>query len=126
MFLDYTADTPTQGNTLRKGQVACFILGFMCPLAWFVGAVLPLPKRPDAFTDVEKGHVQRASQHGGVHEAMNILAGLRNEKILRGGEEASWQNAKWWRNLNRWMCIVGVLVVVLVIVLGVVGTTNGL
>ena len=79
--------------------------------------------------DIEKGTWRRASRHGDLteYEAMNVLAGLRQEKRLRGGEEAAWQNARWWRRLNRWMCIIGTIVLVLVIVLAVVGTTtNGL
>jgi hypothetical protein len=118
-----------QGNSRRTWQVICFILGFIFPLAWLVGAVLPLPKRPDTFMDIEKKTWRRASQHGDLteYEAMNVLAGLRKERRLRGGEEANWQNARWWRRLNRWMCVIGFVVVVLVIVLAIVGTkTNGL
>lgn len=126
MFFDEKVG-PSQGSSLRTGQLICFILGFVCPLAWFVGALLPLPKRPDAFMDIEKSTWRRASQHGDLteYEAMNVLAGLRKEKRLRSGEEATWQNARWWRTLNRRMCVVGAVVLVLVIVLAVVGTATG-
>lgn len=125
MFFDEKAG-PGPGNSLRTGQLICFIIGFVCPLAWFVGAVLPLPKRPDTFMDIEKSTWRRASQHGDLteYEAMDVLAGLRKERRRRGGEESSWQNARWWRALNRWMCIVGTVVMVLVIVLAVIGTKN--
>jgi hypothetical protein len=126
MFLN-DADLPTRGSALRTGQVICFVSGFIIPLAWFVGAFLPLPSRPDAFNDIEKSHWHRASQHGQIdeYEAMNVLNELRLQKRLRGGEEINWQNARWWRRLNRWMALLGTLVLVLVVVLAVVGTTSG-
>jgi hypothetical protein len=126
MFLD--APGTTEGKTRRSWHTICFILGFVFPPAWVVGAFLPLPSRPDAFADIEKGHWQRVSIHGHVtdREAMSVLTQLRQEKRLRGGEELHWQNARWWRSLNRWMAVVGIIVVVVVIVLAVIGTTRGL
>jgi hypothetical protein len=126
MFFDEYANS-AQRSSLRTAQVICFIIGFVCPLAWFVGALLPLPRRPDTFKDVEKSTWHRASQHGDLneYESMNVLASLRKEKRLRSGEEANYQNARWWRRLNRWMCIVGFVVIVLVVVLAVVGMKTG-
>lgn len=127
MFLD-DRDTGAPGRALRNWQVVCFMLGFICPLAWFIGAVLPLPQRPDAFADVEKGHWHRASVHGRLtqREAMAVLHNLRQEKNAKGGEELNWQNAKWWRSLNRWMCLVGAIILILMIVFAVLGTNGGL
>lgn len=128
---------------LRTCQIACFTIGFLLPLTWFIGAFLPLPERPAAMGDIEK-HVyhsaglaeQRQSirssssqrtqdqdqdqLHGlSEWESMDVLDKLRLERQLAGRAELRWQNARWWRTLNRWMCIVGVVVCVVVIVLAV-------
>ena len=108
----------------RKTQITCFIAGFMIPLAWVIGALLPLPRRPDSFYDLEKNHWQRASADVTDLEEMDVIARLRLEKQLKGVEEVEWQNIRWWRTLNRWMCIVGALVIILVIILAVLGTTT--
>ena len=120
--------SPSSDKPLRNWHVICLMLGFICPLAWFVGSFLPLPARPDSFTEIEKGHWRRASMYGNPteREAMHVLRQLRQEKRLRGGEELHWQNVRWWRNLNRWMSVVGGIVLILVIVLAVIGTTRGL
>jgi hypothetical protein len=34
-------------------------------------------------------------------------------------------NARWWRTLNRWMIALGVVILVIIIVLAVIGTTTG-
>ena len=117
----------TQGSPMtrsRKTQVTCFIAGFMIPLAWVVGAVLPLPRRPDSYHDLEKFHWQSASADVTDLEEMDVIARLRLEKQMKGVEEVEWQNIRWWRTLNRWMCIVGALVIILVIILAVLGTTT--
>ena len=107
----------------RKTQIACFIAGFMIPFAWVAGAVLPLPQRPDSYHDLEKIHWQRASADVNDLEDMDVIARLRLEKQIKGVEEVEWQNVRWWRTLNRWMCIVGALVIILVIILAALGTT---
>lgn len=131
---------------LRTAQIACFTLGFILPVTWFVAAFLPLPKRPTTFGDLEKEvrsrqQSQLFSQTPSQYyshppsqyysqsdlervESMDILERLRLERQLAGMAELSWQNARWWRNLNRWMCAVGVVVCVLIVVLAVLGTTR--
>ncbi|KAF2454521.1 hypothetical protein BDY21DRAFT_353140 [Lineolata rhizophorae] len=37
-------------------------------------------------------------------------------------EEIGYQKARWWRNLNRVMCLVGIVVLGVVIALVVIGT----
>ena len=44
------------------------------------------------------------------------------EAALAPVDEARYENARWWRNLNRVMCLLGVALVALVITLGVVGS----
>ncbi|KAH0828336.1 hypothetical protein FOPE_01479 [Fonsecaea pedrosoi] len=135
---------------LRSIQVICFTAGFLVPAVWFMGALLPLPARPASFGDIEKQVVQeqrqrqrqsyplQQSQRYSVsqqfnsdysldereRETMDILARLRFERHAAGVAELKFQNARWWRNLNRWMSAVGVIVFVLVIVLAVLGTEH--
>ncbi|EXJ91546.1 hypothetical protein A1O3_00094 [Capronia epimyces CBS 606.96] len=125
---------------LRTAQIACFTTGFLFPLVWFVAAFLPLPRRPASMEDIEKAvssttmqeaQLQPQPQRGSISqqypavsewEPMNVVDKLRLERQLAGAAELRWQNARWWRNLNRWMCIVGIVVCVVAIVLAVVGT----
>ncbi|KIV86373.1 hypothetical protein PV11_01987 [Exophiala sideris] len=120
---------------LRTAQVTCFAVGFVLPLTWFVAAFLPLPKRPASYADLEKNAYSQAvierrqsqryssQPEGGLSEweEMDVLARLRIERHAAGVAELKWQHARWWRNLNRWMCAVGLVVCVLVIVLAVLG-----
>jgi len=103
---------------LRTAQVVCFVSGFLLPLGWFVGAFLPLPQRPTSFSEIDQRHTSDI----GEREKMDVIAKLKLERQIKGAEELKWQNARWWRNLNRWMCMVGVMVIVVVIVLAVLGT----
>ncbi|OAP57721.1 hypothetical protein AYL99_08459 [Fonsecaea erecta] len=139
---------------LRSIQVICFTAGFLMPAAWFVGAFLPLPSRPASFGDIEKEVLQEQRQrqrqsyppqHSRAQslryslsrqfssdrshaeqewESMDILARLRWERHAAGVAELKFQNARWWRNLNRWMSVVGVVVCALVVVLAVLGTKH--
>lgn len=132
---------------LRTAQVVLFTTGFLLPFAWFVAAFLPLPKRPDGLGDLEKRaaasaqyqaqllHQQRSSRisvqqfqqqqlDAAEWEQMDIVAKLRLERHAQGVEELKFQNARWWRNLNRWMCAVGIVVIVVVVVLAVLGAKS--
>ncbi|KAL8652005.1 MAG: hypothetical protein Q9226_004450 [Calogaya cf. arnoldii] len=81
----------------RNVQVLLFPLGFVFPIA-----LLPLPRRPVT---------------GGLPEAD---AAPDLEKTLCMIDEARYENARWWRNLNRLMCIVGALIIIAIIALAVV------
>ena len=125
---------------LRSVQVFAFAAGFVMPLTWFVGAFLPLPKRPDTFGDIEKqvfreSHQQRRQSPGQRNSrpsqdvdwgsgSLDMLAKLRLERHHAGVAELKYQNARWWRNLNRWMCTVGLVVIVLAVVLAILGTKH--
>lgn len=129
---------------LRTAQVVLFTTGFLLPLSWFVAAFLPLPKRPKGLGDLEKRAAasaqyqaqllqQQRSSRLSVQqlqqqqldvaewEQMDIVAKLRLERHAQGVEELRFQNARWWRNLNRCMCAVGLVVIVVVVVLAVLG-----
>ena len=107
---------------LRDAQVVCFMIGFICPLAWFTAAFLPLPPRPTRYSDIEKSpHTSRNYTDANWDEG-DIVARLRLEKHLKGLEEVKWQNARWWKRMNKWMCIVGAVVLIVVLVLAIIGT----
>ncbi|KAL8700242.1 MAG: hypothetical protein Q9201_005560 [Fulgogasparrea decipioides] len=89
----------------RNVQVLLFTIGFIFPLAWFIASVLPLPQNP--FTDTKESVAKANLSHD-------------LEKTLGMVDEARYENARWWRNLNRLMCIVGVLIIAAIIALAVV------
>jgi hypothetical protein len=89
-------------------QVWSFCLGFVFPLAWFIAAFLPLPEKPDAVLD-ENGPELEMALKMRLHEL-----GRRR-----------YENARWWRNLNRWMTPLGLVIIAIVITLAVVGSTVG-
>lgn len=75
------------------------------PKAWFIAAFLPLPPRPTVISAKGKD-VRRQTQ---------LLEDL--EKQLGAVDEARYENARWWRNINRVMSGVGVLIIVAIIAL---------
>ncbi|CDM37592.1 hypothetical protein DTO013E5_7630 [Penicillium roqueforti] len=94
----------------RNIQVYSFCLGFIFPPAWCVAAFLPLPPKPKAAQMVEF----HSPDVGMALEAQNVNLQQRRR-----------DNARWWRNLNRWMISLGVAILVIIIVLAVIGTTTG-
>ncbi|KAL2007248.1 hypothetical protein VTN00DRAFT_8686 [Thermoascus crustaceus] len=93
----------------RNAQVYSFCLGFIVPLAWIIAAFLPLPERPVFSQDSRGADVERGFQ----------------DKVSEF-EERRYENARWWRNVNRCMVPLGVGIMIVIIVLAVVGTTAGL
>lgn len=75
------------------------------PKAWFIAAFLPLPPAPAANNANGKG-APRQTQ---------MLEDL--EKQLGAVDEARYENARWWRNINRVMSGFGVLILVAIIAL---------
>ena len=98
----------------RNAQVAGFILGFVCPIGWFVAAFLPLPPQP-GFEPID-------SPTPGGHEP-NPEAQVRYRRAVI--DDIRYENARWWRGLNRFMCGVGVLVIAIVVTLAVIGSRAG-
>jgi hypothetical protein len=115
-----------------------FAMGFVVPLTWFIAAFLPLPQRPETFGDLEKRasvavaereyNVRRSQAQNPTRPraddwgSLDVVTKLRLDRHIHGVEELKFQNARWWRNLNRWMCCVGIVVIVVVIVLAVLGS----
>jgi len=93
----------------RNLQLACFVLGFVLPLAWLAGAVWPLPKAAAELG--EKGRLGAVDWGGDEGRA--------------AGAVRRFESARWWRNVNRAMSAVGVAVCVLLVTLGVVSARGG-
>ncbi|EFR03479.1 hypothetical protein MGYG_06478 [Nannizzia gypsea CBS 118893] len=95
----------------RNMQVFSFCFGFIFPLAWLIASFLPLPMKPPSVDNGTPGQpdVEKATAHRAV-----LVDNLRYE------------NARWWRNLNRCMTPVGLSIIVIVITLSVLGSRNAL
>ncbi|KAK1962512.1 hypothetical protein LY78DRAFT_245575 [Colletotrichum sublineola] len=97
----------------RNMQVTLFTIGFILPFAWMIAAFLPLP--PDPHAEMAE-HDHRSS----------LLDDERNlSRRVVAIDETLFQSARWWRALNRYMSIVGLLVVGAIAALVVVGVKQG-
>jgi len=92
----------------RNQQVVLFVLGFIVPFAWMVAAFLPLPPRAQAemAEDANIGH----SSLG--HDPSRVMLTL---------DEVRYNSARWWRNLNRGMSVVGLILIGAAVALIIVG-----
>lgn len=100
----------------RNLQVVLFVAGFIFPFAWMVGALLPLPKpSPLAM-------VQRDSSYSdlGIRSHSNEF-----ERHIESVDELRYQNARWWRMLNRCMSVIGLLIIGAVVGLAVAAVKQG-
>ncbi|KAK7963697.1 hypothetical protein PG988_010671 [Apiospora saccharicola] len=108
----WSKDKGTLGR--RNLQIVMFALGWVFPFAWMIAAVLPLPHKPlPQMTMVD--HYSTA-ELGGPIETPDIFSGR-----LDPTEDSNYQSARWWRNVNRFMCIVGLLIIGAVIALIIIG-----
>ena len=125
IFVAPSLDEQAEGNapSKRTAQILLFAIGFIFPpgelnlsyeqarrlltalKAWFTAAFLPLPPRP-AIASAKGKEVPRQTQ---------MLEDL--EKQLGVVDEARYENARWWRNINRIMSGFGVLIIVAIIAL---------
>lgn len=87
----------------RNAYTVGFMLGFLFPISWFVAAFLPLPERPDM------------RQIRGDPESVGPTLQEQLDHRAAVAQEARYANLRWWRNLNRFMCIVGLVVVSIVV-----------
>ncbi|CCU77331.1 hypothetical protein BGHDH14_bghG003577000001001 [Blumeria hordei DH14] len=108
--LDFASDESLFGR--RKIQIVMFILGFLVPFFWMIASFLPLPHSPV----VEMKENDRNSPTFDYYQAARKFNAL---------EEARYESAVWWRKLNRWMSLVGIVIIAVVIVLVVVGIQQG-
>lgn len=100
----------------RNLQVVLFVVGFIFPFAWMIGALLPLPKpSPLAM-------VQRDSSYSdlGIRSHSNEF-----ERHIESVDELRYQNARWWRMLNRCMSVIGLLIIGAIVGLAVAAVKQG-
>ena len=105
LFQPPSIDEQVEGRALTKRnlQIALFAFGFIFPPAWFIAAVLPLPPRP-MIPAVKGKNAVRQTQ---------IVQDL--EKQFRPVDEARYENVRYWRYINRILCLVGAAVTVTVV-----------
>lgn len=94
---DSTAE-PVFGR--RNIQVYSFCAGFIFPIAWFIAAFLPLPPKPKIAPEMMESDDD-------VEMAL--------ESQLLGLQQRRYENARWWRHLNRWMIPLGVVFIVVIV-----------
>jgi hypothetical protein len=110
--VSWSADSGMLGK--RNAQVVLFILGFILPLAWMVAAFLPLPANPKLqMLEVENGENHFSSIHPAFRYQQYVV------------DETRYESARWWRNLNRVMSVIGLLIIGAVVALAVVGVRQG-
>ncbi|PGH04734.1 hypothetical protein AJ79_07013 [Helicocarpus griseus UAMH5409] len=85
----------------RNLQIYAFVLGFVFPLAWIIASFLPLPPR------VNQINQDATTSRPDVEQAFH------NRVVLI--DEARYESARWWRNVNRWMSPIGVAIIVVVV-----------
>ncbi|MCJ1381074.1 hypothetical protein MMC17_004183 [Xylographa soralifera] len=109
IFIAPSLDESAEGMSLtrRNVQIWLFVLGFIFAPAWIIAAFLPLP------------HPPRTTPSASPNEP-NITHDI--EKALGPFDQARYENARYWRIMNRFMSVVGILIIVAIIVLAVVGT----
>ena len=97
IFQAPTIDEEAEGRALskRNAQILLFAVGFLLPPAWFIASFLPLPSR--------------------TPWPETTLIGKDLEKQLGPIDEARYENARWWRNINRILSVVGILLIAAIV-----------
>jgi hypothetical protein len=87
----------------RNAHMVGFMVGFIFPISWFAAAFLPLPPRP-AMKEV-------------LYDPESLGPTLQEQLDHRAtlAQETRYANLRWWRHLNRFMCIVGLVVVAIIV-----------
>jgi hypothetical protein len=75
--------------------------------AWMIAALLPLPRNPI----LEMQEQDRSTSN------LDSSNQISNDFARQFGpmDEARYESAKWWRGLNRWMSLVGILIIAAVV-----------
>ncbi|EPS41212.1 hypothetical protein H072_4915 [Dactylellina haptotyla CBS 200.50] len=124
---------PVDRNERVNIHLVLACVGFVFPIAWFIGAFHPLPpqKRRDRR---ERQEIRRAVQ--GIVAPPSRSTHVRGPSITHYEESVDteslpsfttfeegrrWDNARWWRNLNRILSVLGLLIIGAIIALLVVG-----
>jgi hypothetical protein len=88
-------------------QVLFFVAGFIFPLMWMVGALLPLPARPLSLEELTR----RMAATGPENLESALMKHEAGDAERRWREERAYLKGHWWQMLNRVMSVVGVLVI---------------
>ncbi|SLM35743.1 hypothetical protein LPUS_05103 [Lasallia pustulata] len=109
IFKAPSIDEEAEGSGLsrRTVQIWLFAGGFIFPLAWIVASVLPLPPKPMLREEQPQTRTRSKAERD-------------LEKAMLSLDEARYENARWWRNINRIMSVLGLFVIGAVIALAVV------
>ncbi|KAI1660520.1 hypothetical protein F4813DRAFT_296888 [Daldinia decipiens] len=108
--ITWSADSGMFGK--RNLQVALFVMGFLFPFAWMIAAFLPLPPKPTLAMEESAYSTTQFSTSNHVEPPQGRI-------ILN--DDARYQSARWWRNINRFLAVAGLIIVGAVIALVVVG-----
>ncbi|KAJ6782905.1 hypothetical protein PWT90_04894 [Aphanocladium album] len=84
----------------RNVQVVLFMSGFLFPIAWMVAAFIPLPTNRGL---IEKDFPSTS------HIDLTEDDGASPSQLAK--EVALYNRAKWWRDLNRAMAVIGLLII---------------
>lgn len=84
----------------RNVQVVLFMSGFLFPIAWMVAAFMPLPTNRGL---IEKDFPSTS------HIDLTEDDGASPSQLAK--EVALYNRAKWWRDLNRAMAVIGLLII---------------
>ena len=94
----------------RNMQVVLFIAGFVFPIAWLIAALLPLPKMP------------KHEMSEQLQSTSNVdLRQQQDPQYIQVVDQMRYNSARWWRNLNRIMSVVGLLIIGAIVALAVLG-----
>jgi hypothetical protein len=94
-------------------QILLFVLGFLCPFFWLIGALLPLPPRRTRDANEAEKALPTAESEDDLTSALNKHRS--GDAKIKWDEEKIYLKAKWWRTLNRVMCFVGVAIIAAVV-----------
>ncbi|KAK7429510.1 hypothetical protein QQZ08_003889 [Neonectria magnoliae] len=108
---DWEAKSELTGR--RNAQVVMFVLGFIFPFTWMLAATIPIPSAT-RFHDAEHGH-----------SASKLSLRHNNGSRAQVVNDDMYHSAMWWRNVNRGMSIIGLLMLGAVIALTIIGTRQG-
>ncbi|KAH8683049.1 hypothetical protein BGZ60DRAFT_427516 [Tricladium varicosporioides] len=115
--VNWSADGSSFGK--RNVQIIMFVIGFIFPFAWMIAAVLPLPLNP----------MSEMRERDEEHSTSNLDSSNHspNDYTRQFGpvDERKYESARWWRNLNRWMSLVGLLIIAAIVVLVIVSIRDG-
>jgi len=119
-------NTPVNRAERLNPHLIMFVLGFIFPLAWMAGAAYPLPKQK-RLTRREMAQTKAIARRSGIpaewgpgEEREEDVESLPSFDTFE--ESRRWDNARWWRNINRGMSVIALLIIGGVIALAVVGT----